>query len=411
MATEPTRVKRRRPTPIRTTEQGRSTRAIHSTRPDPVTGSLTTPVFQTTTYAQPAIGRDLGNTYSRVGNPTVEQLEQALASFEGVRHGIAFSSGMAATTCLALAFLKSGDEAVCGKVVYGGTTRLLTQVLEGFGVRTRFVDATRPERVAAALGERTRLVIVETPANPTLELCDLTAIGTITAGHPALFVVDNTFLTGALQRPADLGADVVLYSTTKFVEGHNSTVGGAILTGSDEVAERLRFLRKCTGGIQTPWNAWLTLQGFKTLPLRMERHCRSALELAAWLERQSAVARVHYPGLPSFPQRELAERQQLAGGGVVTLELAGGLEAAERFCRGLELCTLAENLGAGETLVTHPPTMTHADVDPRSRREAGISDGMIRISVGLEDPDDLRADLEGALGRVAEDVDSGGRPR
>lgn len=380
--------------------RGIATQAVHAVEPDPATGAMTPPIYQTTTYAQPGIGRDLGHTYSRVSNPTVGHLESALARLEGVPHGVAFASGMAATTCLALALLRSGDEVLCGHVVYGGTTRLLTHVLSGFGVIARFVDTADPDAVARGLTDRTRLVIVETPANPTLDLSDLALLGEVVARHPARLAVDNTFLTAALQRPADFGADVVLYSTTKFIEGHNSTVGGALLVRDEELAERLRFLRKCTGGIQSPWDAWLTLQGLKTLPLRLARHSRSALELARWLERQDGVVQVRYPGLESCPRRELAARQQRAGGGVVALDLAGGREAAIRFCDGLGLCTLAENLGAAETLITHPVTMTHADVAPDALRRAGIGAGLIRISVGLEEVEDIRADLAQALARA-----------
>jgi len=381
--------------------QALATLAIHTVGPDPTTGAMAPPVHQTTTYAQPGIGEDLGHTYSRVSNPTVAALEQTLAALEGLPHAAAFATGMAATTCLALSVLRSGDEVLCGHVVYGGTTRLLAQVLSNFDVVTRFVDTADPEAVVEALTDRTRLVIAETPANPTLQLTDLAKLAEVLSHHPALLAVDNTFLTAALQRPADLGADIVIYSTTKFIEGHNTTVGGALLVKDDALAERIHFIRKATGGIQSPWDAWLTLKGIKTLPLRLEQHSRSALALARWLEHHDTVSSVHYPGLDSFPQRQLAERQQRSGGGVLSFELEGGREAAVRFCDGFGLCTLAENLGATETLITHPVTMTHADVPADALRRAGIGEGLIRVSVGLEDLGDIQADLSLALDRAS----------
>lgn len=385
----------------------RETRAIHGGMgPEPITGAVIPPIFQSTTYAQKEVGGDAAFTYSRAHNPTVAALEEALASFEGLPHCRAFGSGMAAITTMALALLEAGSHVVCSDVVYGGTVRLLVQVLDCFGIDTSFVDSSDPEAVQAALRSNTRLVFIETPANPTLKLTDIAAVADITASHPALLAVDNTFLTAALQRPAELGADIVVYSTTKYIEGHNSTIGGALLVEDETLCDRLDLVRKTTGSIQSPWEAWLTLKGLKTLTLRMNQHSATAETIARWLESQPAVSRVHYPFLDSFPQRDLASRQQKAGGGMVAFELVGGTEAGIELMNSLQLCTLAENLGAAETLVTHPPTMTHGDMDPDERRERGISDGLVRLSVGLEHGFDLIADLAAALEAVTFEVAS-----
>jgi len=381
------------------------TLAVHGgLSPEPVTGAILPPVFQTTTYVQKGVDSGAEYTYSRAHNPTVSALERSLAAFEGLPHGRAFATGMAAITTLALATLERGDHVVCSDVVYGGTVRLLEQVLQKFGVVTSFVDTSRAEQVADALRPETRLVFVETPANPTLKLTDVRAVAGVVRDHGALLAVDNTFLTAALQRTADLGADVVVYSTTKYIEGHNATVGGALLLSDESVLERIDLVRKTTGSIQSPWEAWLTLKGLKTLPLRMARHSQSAFEIARWLEEQTAVSKVDYPFLDSFPQRELALRQQAAGGGIIAFELVGGIDAGRRFLSELKLCRLAENLGAAETLITHPASMTHTDVPWAAREAAGITDGLIRLSVGLEAPQDLVADLEVALTVVEQEV-------
>jgi len=371
--------------------------------PEAVTGAILPPIFQTTTFVQEGVGGSPGSgagnayTYSRAHNPTVTALETALAAFEGLPHARAFATGMAAITTLALAALDGGGHVVCSDVVYGGTVRLLDRVLAPLGVAVSYVDTADAEAVAAALRDETKLVLVETPANPTLKLTDLAAVAAATRHHPALLAVDNTFLTAALQRPAEHGADVVVYSTTKYVEGHNSTLGGALALSDRRLLERVDLVRKTTGSIQSPLQAWLTLKGLKTLTLRMERHAASAAEIADWLAGRREVANVHYPFHRSFAQRELALRQQAAGGGIVSFELVGGVAAAERFCAALRLCRLAETLGATETLVTHPATMTHGDVPAERRRATGIGDGLIRLSVGLEAPRDLVADLDAAL--------------
>jgi cystathionine beta-lyase/cystathionine gamma-synthase len=374
------------------------TLALHAgTAPDPTTGAILTPIYQSTTYVQEAVGVHKGYTYSRSGNPTVTALERRLAALEGAEHATCYGTGLAATTTLALALLQAGDRAVLSDVVYGGTVRLFQQVLARFGVLAEFVDASDLRLLEAALRRPARLVFLETPANPTLKLVDIQEASRLAHAAGALVTVDNTLLTPALQRPLDLGADVVLHSTTKFIEGHNATVGGALITRSNEIGERLAFLRNAIGAIQSPFPAWLTLQGVKTLPLRMERHSTNALHVAHFLLGHPRVTRVRYPGLDSFPQRELARRQQKSGGALLAFEVKGGAEAGVRVLNSVRLCALAENLGAAETLITHPATMTHAAVPAEQRLATGITDGLIRLSVGLENPEDIVNDLRRAL--------------
>lgn len=377
-----------------------ATAAIHAgTRPDPVTGAILPPIHQSTTFVHDAVGRHKGFTYSRTANPTVTALERRLAALEGAEHCCCFATGLAATAALALALLGQGERALISEVAYGGTVRLFRQVLAGFGVEAEFVDTADRETLRAALasGRQPRLLFVETPANPTLKLTDVAAAARLGKQAGAVVVVDNTLLTPALQRPLALGADVVLHSTTKFIEGHNATVGGALVTSDPALAERFEFLRNAIGAIQSPFPAWLTLQGVKTLPLRMARHSENAQRIAEALERHPRVTRILYPGLPSFPQHELARRQHGAHGGLLAFEVEGGAGAAVEVMNRLRLWSLAENLGAVESLVTHPATMTHAAVPPEQRERTGIGDGLIRLSVGLEDAGDLLADLFRAL--------------
>jgi len=379
-----------------------TTRAIHAgPGADAATGAVLTPVFQSTTFAQDGVGQDRGFTYSRCGNPTVAALEERLGLLEGELPAIAFATGMAATTTLFLALLKAGDRVVLSDVVYGGTTRVLQEILDRFGVRADWVDTSDLEAVRVALQQPAALVFIESPANPTLKLTDIAAVSQIAHASGALVAVDNTFLTAALQQPFELGADFVVYSTTKYIEGHNSTVGGAVLARDAKWLEQVRFVRNTAGTTQAPWEAWLTLRGLKTLPLRMKQHSLNARRIADWLETQPEVAEVYYPGSPSFAQADLAERQQSDGGGMLAFNLVGGTEAALQFLSSVRLCTLAENLGAVETLLTHPATMTHGTVPTEQRHAAGISDGLIRLSVGLEDADDIIADLEKALQECA----------
>ena len=378
--------------------QSLATKAVRAGRtPDPTTGAIVTPIHQTTTFVQEAVGQDRGFTYSRASNPTVSTLEAALGAFEDAPPAVAFKTGMAATTALCLATLKAGDTVVVGEAVYGGTVRLLRESLAPFGVEAIFVDPEDAPALEAALAREPVFLFVETPANPTLRLVDLQRAADAAHDAGAKLVVDNTFLTGALQRPFDHGADVVLYSTTKFIEGHDTTLGGAVLARDEVLLERLRRVAKSIGAAQSPFDAWLTLRGLSTLPLRMRQHTENALAVAQFLDAHPAVFAVHYPGLETFPQFALGQRQQAGAGGVLAFELAGGVPAGVSLMNSVQLCSLAENLGAVETLITHPASMTHGDVPPDQRAAAGITDGLVRLSVGLEDPADVIADLARAL--------------
>lgn len=380
--------------------RGLSTRTIHGNlSPDLATGAILTPIYQTTTFVQEAVGVHKGFTYSRAANPTVSALEDVLGSLEGAPT-LCFSTGMSAITTLFLSILKQGDHAIVSDVVYGGTVRLFRQILEGVGVRASFVDTSDVRAVAAAVEPRTKLIFIETPANPTLKLTDIAAVAEIARKAGVLLAVDNTFLTAALQPVFDLGADISVLSTTKYIEGHNSTVGGSLATKDAALLERFRLVRKTVGCIQSPLESWLTLRGLKTLTMRLERHSQNAIAVASWLENHPTVARVFYPGLRSFPQHALACRQQAAQGGMLAFEVTGGTSAALELMKSVKLCALAENLGAAETLITHPASMTHADIPPATREALGIPDGLIRLSVGLEDPADIIADLEQALAKA-----------
>lgn len=381
---------------------GVSTRAVRGGQtPDPSTGAILTPIYQSTTYVLEAVGKHKGFTYSRAANPTVAALECALGALENTAPAVCFNSGIAAITTLFLSLLRSGDHVVVSDVVYGGTVRLARLILDGLRIAYTFVDSSQHEEVERAITARTRLVFIESPGNPTLKLSDIAAIGEVTRRGGVLLAVDNTFLTPVLQRPLDLGADISLLSTTKYIEGHNATIGGSIASRDAAILERIRLVRKTLGSIQSPHEAWLTLRGLKTLPLRMRQHSENALVVATWLERHPAVRRVAFLGLSSHPQRELAQRQQEAPGGIISFELQGGAEAAIALMNGVTLCALAESLGATETLITHPATMTHPDVPSADREAVGISDGLIRLSVGLEDPKDIIFDLERGLDKVA----------
>ena len=369
--------------------------------PDPATGAVLTPIYQSTTYHQEAVGVHKGFTYSRAANPTVSALESALGALEDTPPAVCFATGMAAIATLFLATLKSGDHVVVSDVVYGGTVRLFQQVLSNFDVEASFVDTSDPTAVEQAIKANTRLVFIETPANPTLKLTDIAAIARIAHAAGIKLAVDNTFLTPVLQRPLELGADITLLSTTKYIEGHNSTVGGSIATRDEVLLERLRLIRKTLGCIQSPQESWLTLRGLKTLPLRLQQHCSSAQKIAEWLEQHPKVARVHFPGLASFPQAALAQEQQALPGGIIAFELKGGADAGIQLMNTVKLCILAENLGAAETLITHPVSMTHGDVPREIRERTGITDGLVRLSVGLENPADIIADLENALAAIA----------
>lgn len=379
--------------------RGFASAAIHGgLSPDPSTGALVTPICQSTTFAQEAVGVHKGYTYTRAGNPTVAALERKLGQLECDHPAVAFSTGMAAISATFLSFIKAGDTVLVSDVVYGGTVRLLRQILSDFGVNALFVDTSNLALVKESLSKHEiKLVLIETPANPTLKLTDIKAVSELAHSAGALVAVDNTFLTPALQSCFALGADLVIYSTTKYLEGHNSTVGGAVLAQDEELLTRLRLVQKSIGFAQSPFQSWLTLRGITTLPLRMKQHCENALKIAEHLESKAEVRAVSYPFLPSFPQFELAKKQQKSGGGMLSFELKGGTEAALTFMNSVQLITLAENLGAVESLVTHPATMTHGPIPKDERERLGIRDGLIRLSVGLEDCADILEDLEQAL--------------
>jgi cystathionine beta-lyase/cystathionine gamma-synthase len=377
-----------------------TTRQIHAgVTPDPVTGSILTPIYQTTTYVQESVDLYLskGYSYSRSGNPTVRALEHKLTNLEGGVDTACFATGMAAVNAVYMALLNAGDHVVVSDVAYGGTYRLSTKVYSRFGVEFTFADTSRTAEVEKAIRPNTKLVLIETPANPTLKCTDLAAVSKITRARKIMHAVDNTFLTPYYQRPLELGADLVIHSTTKYMDGHNATVGGAVVSSTKELDEKIRFIQNSTGTIMSPQVAWLTLQGCKTLSIRMDRQCANALAIAQFLEKHPKVTKVMYPGLESFPQHELSRRQATGFGAMLWFEVQGGVQAGKKIMDSVKLCTLAENLGSVETLITHPVTMTHSAVEPAERARVGITDGLVRVSVGLEDVEDLIADLETAL--------------
>jgi len=374
------------------------TLAIHAGQePDPQTGAVMTPVYLTSTYAQRAPAEPIaGYEYSRTHNPTRTALQENLAALEGAGWGLCFASGLAATNAL-LDRLAPGDHVVAGNDLYGGTYRIFTKVFERYGVRFTFVDTTDAARVRAALEERTRVVYLETPSNPLLRLTDIRAVSELAHAAGALVVVDNTFATPFLQRPLELGADLVLHSLTKYLGGHSDVVGGALCGNDPALRDELAFYQNAVGGTPGALDCFLVLRGTKTLALRMERHCQNAAALARFLEGHDLVERVHYPGLASHPQHALGQRQMRAPGGMVSFELSGGVEAANAVASRTKVFTLAESLGGVESLIEVPPSMTHASIPPAVRRAAGLADGLVRLSVGIEHVDDLREDLEQAL--------------
>ncbi|MBI4410693.1 MAG: cystathionine gamma-synthase [Gemmatimonadetes bacterium] len=377
-----------------------ATRAVHAGQePDPTTGAIMPPVYQTSTYVQEALGKPRrGYEYARVQNPTREAMEANIAALEGARHGVAFASGLAAIEAV-VKRLSAGDHIVSEENTYGGTHRMFTQVLARLGLEFTFVDSRDPDNVRRALLPNTRLVHLETPTNPMMRLADLRAIAAIAHDAGALVAVDNTFATPYNQRPLELGADIVVHSSTKYLNGHSDVVGGVVVTNDEQVATDLRFLQKSTGAIPGPWDCWLILRGTKTLHLRMEAHNRSGQRIAEFLERHPRVEAVNYPGLPSHPQHELARRQMCGFTGMLSVEL-GSLERARKFAEGTRLFALGESLGGVESLIGHPALMTHATVARERRTAMGITDGLVRLSVGVEDPEDLIEDLDQALQRV-----------
>ena len=376
---------------------GFSTRAIHVGQdPDPLTGSVTVPIYLTSTYAQADIGKHQGFEYSRTDNPTRSALQEVLASLDSGLGALAFASGMAAEMTI-LALLASGDHIVLSDDVYGGTFRLLDQVLARFGLEYTLVDGTDLNAVRAAMNPNTRLVWMESPTNPLLKIVDLDAIARITHDGRAKLVVDNTFASSYLQQPLALGADIVVYSATKYLGGHSDLVMGAAVLADQETYDALKFHQNAIGAVPSPVDCWLLLRGLKTLAIRMDKHDENARAVAEFLDGKPGVRRVIYPGLPSHPGHELAKRQMRGFGGIVTVEVDGGIEGASRFMRALELFALAESLGGVESLADHPAIMTHSSVPKEARDAAGISDGLIRLSVGIEETVDLLADLDQAL--------------
>lgn len=382
---------------------GFSTKQIHAgVRPDPQTGAILTPIYQTTTYVQPSVDEYLskGYSYSRSGNPTVRALENKLTELEGGADCATFGTGMSAVHATMLAFLSAGDHAIISDVAYGGTYRLCTKVLSRFGIDFTFANGADPDNVASSVRDNTKLILTETPANPTMKCTDIAAVSKIAKKAGAVHAVDNTFLTPYYQRPFELGADLSIHSTTKYMDGHNATVGGAVISRTAELAAQVKFIQNSTGSIMSPMVAWLTLQGCKTLSVRMDQQSANAMAIAEFLEAHPKVAQVCYPGLKSFAQHELSSRQASGYGAMLWFEVKGGLAAGKKLMDSVELWSLAENLGSVESLITHPVTMTHADVEAEERARVGIIDGLVRLSVGLEDSEDLIAALDKALKQV-----------
>lgn len=375
---------------------GFSTKAVHAgIEPDPTTGSLMTPVHLTSTYYQEELGINKGYEYARVSNPTRTALEKNIAVLEGGKEGLAFGSGMAAISAL-FHLLKSGDHVVVSRNVYGGTYRLGKLVLNNYGLDFDFIDTTNLKNISAAIKPATKMVFIETPTNPMMEITDLEGVAQICKDRGILSIVDNTFATPYLQTPLELGIDVVLHSATKYLNGHSDMLGGLIVVNRTDLDEKLRFIQKSVGGILSPFEAWMCLRGIKTLPLRMDRHCINAMEVAKFLGKQKSVKSVNYPGLASHPQYKLAKKQMRGFGGMISFDL-GSTKNAKLFLKRVNLCALAESLGGVETLISHPASMTHASVPPDQRKKIGVTDGLVRISVGIEDVEDIIADLKQAL--------------
>lgn len=386
---------------------GVNTQIVHAgQQPDPSTGALSMPIFQTSTFvfdsAEQGAARfaleEPGYIYTRLGNPTVDALEKKLAVLERGEAALATASGISAITTTLLTLCQQGDHIVSASAIYGCTHAFLQHSMPKFGIAVSFVDATRPDEIAAAMRPETKVIYIETPANPTLSLVDIEKVAGLAHRQGALLMVDNTFMSPYCQQPLLLGADIVIHSITKYINGHGDVIGGAII-GNKAFIDQARFigLKDITGGCLSPFDAWLTLRGVKTLGIRMERHCENAMKIAQYLENHPAISRVWYPGLPSHPQFDLGKRQMSLPGGVISFEISGGLDAGRRMINSVELCLLAVSLGDTETLIQHPASMTHSPYAPEERLEAGITDGLIRLSVGLEDADDIINDLEQAI--------------
>lgn len=379
---------------------GFATKAIHvGQEPDPSTGAVTVPIFATSTYVQEELGKNKGYEYARVSNPTRTRLEQNLAALEGGSSAHVFASGMAATVAITQCFLKQGDHLLCGHNVYGGVPRLFNQVIANFGVEFSYVDTSDADAVKKAMRWNTRLVWIETPTNPLMVLTDIKEIAAITHSRKAELVVDNTFMSPYFQRPLEFGADMVVHSTTKFLNGHSDGLGGVVVATKPIHAERLAFMQKAAGAIMSPFECWLVLRGVKSLAVRMEKHDENGRVVAEFLRGHKKVKKVLYPGFPDHPQYALAKKQMSGFGSMITFE-TGSLRNAKRMLAKVRLCSLGESLGGVETLISHPATMTHAALGDEGRRQIGLTDGMVRISVGVEDAEDIIADLDQALAAI-----------
>ena len=367
-----------------------------SSKPDKTTGAVVPPIYQTATYVLEEVGKDKGFDYTRASNPTRQLLEEHLAAIEGAKYGVCFSSGMSAVdACLKL--LKSGDHIICSDDVYGGVSRHFNTVLVNYGLEFTYVNSSNPEEVSAAVKENTKLLWIETPTNPLLKVTDLNAMNKIAKENNLLFGVDSTFSTPVFLRPLEFGADIAMHSTTKYLSGHNQIIGGSIHTNNQEIFEKMKFIQKTIGAVPSPFDSWLTTLGLRTLHLRMQRHNENALAVAEFLESHPKVSRVSYPGLESHPGHQIAKEQMSGYSGMISFELSGGIPAGKHLMNNVKLCFLAESLGAVETMITHPATMTHADVPAEERHARGLTDGLVRLSVGIEDKQDIIDDLEEAL--------------
>ena len=367
--------------------------------PDPTTGAILPPLYQTATYVLEEVGKDKGFDYTRSSNPTRQVMEEILAVLDGGKFGIAFASGMSAVdSCMRL--LKAGDHVICSDDVYGGVSRHFNQILVNYDLHFTYVDSSNSANIENAIQSNTKLIWIETPTNPLLKITDLEAVGNIAKKHNILFGVDSTFATPVFLRPLEFGADLVMHSTTKYLSGHNQLIGGVVITNQEDLFDQLKFVQKSIGAVPGPFDCWLTILGIKTLDLRMKKHDSNAQTVAEYLEAHPKVLSVTYPGLPSHPAHETAKKQMSGFSGMISFELVGGIPAGKIVMNSVKLAKLAESLGAVETMITHPATMTHADV-PKDEREArGLTDGLVRLSVGIENPDDILADLEQALNRV-----------
>jgi cystathionine beta-lyase/cystathionine gamma-synthase len=376
------------------------TKVVRATiEPDPTTGAIVPPLYQTATYVLPEIGKNRGYDYTRSSNPTRAQLESMLAALEGMRYGLTFASGMSAVDAVMKLF-RPGDHIISSDDVYGGVSRLFNRILSHYGLEFTYVNTSDPSTIEPAIRPNTKMIWLETPTNPLLKVTDLEAVVKIAKAHKLLTGVDSTFATPALLRPAEYGVDIVMHSTTKYISGHNQIIGGAVLVDDDELYKQLRFVQKSIGAVPSPFDCWLTILGLRTLSLRMARHSENAMKVAEFLESHPKVSRVSYPGLPSHSGHEVAKRQMSAFSGMISFELKGGIPAGVALMNNVKLCALAESLGAVETMITHPATMTHAEVPKEERLARGLTDGLVRLSVGIEDAQDIIDDLAVALEKI-----------